>query len=136
MTFKIPSATVNRGAVAMLVFIKFWNGSLEELIPGLMSDELLEEILWCDELEKKNGHANEDDDVAEDIAVELLRTFIEDEEAILLDDETMVLEDEATLDDDFTLEDETALLEEDGWFGTVRLPRVLNVMLSPTIFMS
>lgn len=84
-----------------------------------MSDELLEEIWRCDELEKKNGHANEDDDVAEDIAedfaVELLRTFIEDEEAILLDDETMMLEDEATLDDDFTLEDETtALLDEDG----------------------
>lgn len=118
-TLKIPSATVNRGAVATFVFVKFWNGSLEELIPGLMSDELLEEIWRCDELEKKNGHVNEDEDVAEDVAedfaVELLRTFIEDEEAILLDDETMALEDEATLDDDFTLEDETtALLDEDG----------------------
>ena len=118
VTFKIPSATVNRGSAATFVFIIFWNGSLEELIPGLMSDELLEGIWRCDELEKKNGHANEDEDVAEDIAedvaAELLRTFIEDDEAILLDDETTTLDDEAALDDDFTLEDEIALLEDDG----------------------
>ena len=64
----------------------------------------------------------------EDCVAELLRTFIEDEDATLLDDEI--------LDDDLMLDDDTALLDEEGSSGATRLPRVLNVMLSPTICIS
>ena len=74
--------------------------SLEELIPGLMCEELLEELRRFDEL---NGLAIED----EDFAVELL---------IAMDEELTLAEEFAMLDEDFlTLEDEaSALLDEDG----------------------
>ena len=74
--------------------------SLEELIPGLICEELLEELRRFDEL---NGLAIED----EDFAVELL---------IAMDEELTLAEEFAMLDEDFlTLEDEaSALLDEDG----------------------
>ena len=97
--------------------------SLDELIPGLMNEELLEELRRSDEL--KNGHAIED----EDFAVELL---------IAVDEELTLAEDFAMLEDDFlTLEDEaTTLLEDEGSSGATRLPRVLNSTWSSTIVMS
>ena len=59
--------------------------SLEELIPGLMCEELLEELRRFDEL---NGLAIED----EDFAVELL---------IAMDEELTLAEEFAMLDEDF-----------------------------------